>query len=78
MKARNTTETQDSLAALGKTNRQVVLPEKHFEAFVSWEMLQRGIVHNKKSVSPKEIGYLCGASGSFVNKIISNTPNTSV
>lgn len=42
---------------------------KSFDAFLSWELLQRGVAHNTKPMSDAEITLLCGGSASLPSEI---------
>lgn len=43
---------------------------KSFEAFLSWEMLQRGVAHNHAKMTEEEITLLCGGSPTLPYAII--------
>lgn len=53
--------------------KHVFYPErlrvKSFMAFLSWELLQRGIAHNAKPMKSEDITLLCGGSASLPDEI---------
>ena len=66
MKTKSSTDVLNSRDVRGKFDR-LAAPRKAYEAWLSWELLQRGVINGSAKMSSSEIAELCGVSRQWVD-----------
>ena len=69
---KNITEMPVLRDVRGKANQRISAPRGSVEAFMSWELLQRGVVHNTKKLSTFELEELCGCDSRWIRYLTEN------